>query len=317
MTTIQNASAWKSGSAPVAVVMISLNEAHNMEAVLQNLAGWAQEVFLVDSYSADTTVDVALRHGVQVVQRGFRGFGDQWNFALAELPITAPWTMKLDPDERLTDELKASIQSQIANGDQEGIIILRRLWFMGAMLPVHQPILRIWRTGLCRFTDVAVNEHPLVAGRLTHAVGNLEHHDSPDLDHWLTKQNRYTTAEAASQFEGRALAVPPRLFGNALERRMWLKRNFWKMPGRYTILFLYHLLFIGAWRAGRVGWVWARLRTEVYRLWEYKRFEMERLGRVPVRIPAHPGQPDHRVWQADLVASQSSKEKLFDKKGVS
>ena len=30
--------------------MISLNEGHNMEAVLRNLTGWAQEVFLVDSY---------------------------------------------------------------------------------------------------------------------------------------------------------------------------------------------------------------------------------------------------------------------------
>ena len=299
MSKTEEYSAWKPGSAPVAVVMISLNEAHNMEAVLQNLSGWAQEVFLVDSYSADATVDIALKHGVQVVQRGFRGFGDQWNFALTELPITAPWTMKLDPDERLTDELKASIQSGMSGGNQEGIIIQRRLWFMGAVLPVYQPILRVWRTGMCRFTDVSVNEHPLVEGRLAHAVGNLEHHDSPDLDHWATKQNRYTTAEAASQFEGRALAVPPRLFGNALERRMWLKRNFWKMPGRYAILFLYHLLFIGAWRAGKVGWLWARLRTEVYRLWEYKRFEMDRLGRVPVKIPAHPGKPDMRVRQFD------------------
>ncbi len=128
----------------------------------------------------------------------------------------------------------------------------------------------------------------MVDGRIGNAVGYLEHHDSPDLDHWVTKQNRYTTAEAASQFEGRALALPPRFFGSALERRMWLKRHFWKMPGRYLILFLYHLLVLGAWKAGRVGWIWARLRTEVYRLWEYKRYEMDRLGHVPVKIPAHP-----------------------------
>ena len=125
------------------------------------------------------------------------------------------------------------------------------------------------------------------------------HLDSPDLDHWVTKQNRYTTAEAASQFEGRALALPPRLFGSALERRMWLKRYFWKMPGRYSILFLYHVLVLGAWKAGRVGWIWARLRTELYRVWEYKRYEMDRLGHVPVKIPAHPGAPDPRVRQAD------------------
>jgi len=47
------------------------------------------------------------------VQRRFRGFGDQWNFALRELPITAPWTMKLDPDERLSDTLKQEIASAI------------------------------------------------------------------------------------------------------------------------------------------------------------------------------------------------------------
>ena len=290
---------WEPGVAPIAVVMISLNEAHNLEAVLKNLAGWAQEVFLVDSYSADETIDIALKHGVQVVQRRFRGFGDQWNFALQELPITAQWTMKLDPDERLTDELKASIASMVRRGEQDGIVIKRRLWFMGAVLPVEQPILGVWRTGACRFTDVAVNEYPLVDGRIANADGYLEHHDSPDLEHWVTKQNRYTTAEAASQFKGQALTLPPRLFGSALERRKWLKRHFWKMPGRYLILFLYHLLFLGAWKAGRVGWIWARLRTEVYRLWEYKRYEMERLGRVPVKIPALPGAPDVRVKQAE------------------
>ncbi len=282
-------------AAPIAVVMISLNEAHNMEAVLQNLAGWAQQVFLVDSCSADDTVSIALRHGVHVVQRPFKGFGDQWNFALNELPIATPWTMKLDPDERLTEELKASIQNMILSGEQDGIIIQRRLWFMGAVLPVQQPILRVWRTGSCQFTSVTVNEHPLVNGCLKHAKGILEHHDSPDLDHWLVKQNRYTTAEAISQFEGRALALPPRFFGTTLERRMWLKRYFWKVPGRYLILFMYHLLFVGAWRAGRVGWAWARLRTEVYRIWEYKRLEMDRLGKVPVKIVSHLGTPDPRV----------------------
>lgn len=295
MINTQKETAWEPGTAPVAVVMISLNEAHNMDAVLQNLAGWAQQVFLVDSCSADSTVSIALRYGVHVVQRRFKGFGDQWNFALNELPISAPWTMKLDPDERLTSELKSSIQGLVEEGNQEGIILLRRLWFMGAVLPVQQPILRVWRTGMCKFSDVAVNEHPLVEGQMNYAAGYLEHHDSPDLDHWLTKQNRYTTAEAIGQFEGRALALPPRLFGTALERRMWVKRNFWKVPGRYCILFLYHLLLVGAWRAGRVGWIWARLRTEVYRTWEYKNFEMSRLGHVPIKIPSHPGTPDPRV----------------------
>ena len=97
--------------------MISLNEGHNLDAVLRNLTGWAQQVFLVDSYSQDDTVDIALRYGVHVVQRKFLGFGDQWNFALKQLPITATWTMKLDPDERLSENLKENLTSAMVSSN--------------------------------------------------------------------------------------------------------------------------------------------------------------------------------------------------------
>lgn len=290
---------WQPGIAPVAVLMISLNEAHNMEAVLSNLKGWAQEVFLVDSYSADETVDIALRHGVHVVQRRFRGFGDQWNFALRELPITAPWTMKLDPDERLSDALKRNLADAMRRGEADGLAMQRRLWFMGRPLPVRQQILRAWKTGTCRFSDVLVNEHPLVEGRVQPVAGELEHHDSPDLEHWLHKQNKYTSAEALAAVRGDALPVPPRLFGNALQRRMWLKRHFSRIPFRYALVFLYYLVFSGIWRAGYIGLIWARLRADVYRFRQYKIFEMRATGGMPGRAVLAPGHPDPRVQQFD------------------
>ncbi|MDH3742694.1 MAG: glycosyltransferase family 2 protein, partial [Hyphomicrobiales bacterium] len=174
--------------------MISLNEAHNMADVLDNVAGWAQEVFLVDSFSADNTVDIALSRGVHVVQRKFGGFGDQWNYALDELPITAPWTMKLDPDERITPALKNAIEAAISQDKHDALYVQRRLWFLGEPLYVRQTLLRLWRTGSCRFSDVTVNEHPIVEGREVVLTGDLEHHDSPDLEHWTDKQDRYTMA---------------------------------------------------------------------------------------------------------------------------
>ena len=288
---------WQPGSAPVAVIMISLNEGHNIEAVCQNLSGWAQEVFLVDSYSQDDTIDIALHHGVQVVQRSFRGFGEQWNFALRELPITAPWTMKLDPDERLSDELKSNLLVAMQESAVQGLSIDRRLWFMARPLPVLQSLVRVWRTGRCRFTDVAVNEHPIVDGRIVHVAGEMAHHDSPDLDHWLEKQNRYTTAEAIIAYNHLPLAATPRLLGSSFQRRMWLKKNFYRLPWRYALLFLYHLLWQGAWRAGWVGYAWSRLRADVMRLIEYKRREMEITGRVPVKRYYGPGKPDSRARQ--------------------
>lgn len=297
MSDTMSSTAWPSGISPVAVVMISLNESHNMEQVLENLRGWAQEVYLVDSYSRDGTVDIALRHGVHVVQRRFRGFGDQWNFALRELPINAPWTMKLDPDERLTDGLKENLDAAMRNGLADGFSMERCLWLMGKELPIRQRLVRVWLTGKCRFTDIAVNEHPIVEGLIKHVFGDIEHHDSPDLDHWLEKQNRYTTAEAIIAYQNTALADTPRIFGTPLQQRMWLKKQFYHLPFRFLLLFLYHYLWQGAWRAGWVGFAWARLRSDVMRLVEYKRREMELTGRLPVKRHYGPGKPDSRVRQ--------------------
>lgn len=296
---ISSPTRWQPGNAPVAVIMISLNEAHNMEEVCQNLIGWAQEVFLVDSYSQDDTVEIAQRYGVNVVQRRFRGFGDQWNFALRELPVTALWTMKLDPDERLSDELKVKILEKIRQGDCDGMKINRRWWFMGRPLPIRDKILRIWQTGVCRFAQVTVNEHPIIKGKIGVVDGDLEHYDSPDLDHWFEKQNRYSTAEAITAYKKFPLADTPRLLGTPLQRRMWLKKNFYKFPFRYTLLFLYFWLFQGTWRAGWVGYASACLWSNVYRMIEYKRREIEITGRFPTKRLYGPGKPDNRVQQFD------------------
>ena len=277
--------------------MISLNETHNMTDVLDNLEGWAQEVFLVDSYSCDDTVDIALARGVHVVQRPFEGFGDQWNFAVGELPVSAPWTMKLDPDERLTPELKASIEKAIAADNHDALVMRRRLWFMGKPMSVRQNILRLWRSGTCRFSNVSVNEHPLVEGNEMLVDGDLEHHDSPNLHHWYDKQNHYTTAEAAAANRGDKLSTTPRFFGTGLERRMWLKKIYFYLPFRHHLMRLYCLFFLGAWRAGRVGFIWARLRAEVFRMREYKRLEMTWQKNPYNPPPAKTGQPDSRVPQ--------------------
>lgn len=291
---------WQPGLAPIAVVMLSLNEAHNMEAVLENLKGWAQQVFLVDSYSQDDTIDIALRHGVYVVQRRFRGFGDQWNFALRELPITAPWTMKLDPDERLTDELKQEVKEAVGRQKFDAYFLYIRLFFMERPLPIRLSLLRLWRTEYANVSNVLVNEHIKIRGGIGNLFSDIEHHDSPDLEHWLDKQNRYTTAEALIAYRQSPLADAPRFMGTAFQRRMWLKKHFHRIPGRFFLFFLYCWLWQGAWRAGWVGYVWARLRSDVMRLIEYKRREMEITGCcLAVKRFYGPGQPDTRVAQYD------------------
>ena len=197
----------------IAVILITLNEAHNIKQVYDNLNGWADEIFIVDSYSKDNTVDIALSYGINVVQRKFRGFGNQWNFALNELPISSSWVMKLDPDERISDELKGNIIKTIESESFDAISFNRRLWFMQKPLPIYQKIIRVWKSGHCHFSDVSVNEYPIINGNVGFIYGDLEHYDSPDLDHWLEKQNRYTTSEAIIFYQRTPLSDKPYLFG--------------------------------------------------------------------------------------------------------
>lgn len=67
----------------------------------------------------------------------------------------------------------------------------------------------------------------------------------------------------------------------------------------FLLLFLYHYLWQGIWRAGRVGFCWARLRADVMRLIEYKALEMRLRDRLPVKVVYGLGRPDPRVPQFD------------------
>ena len=96
----------------------------------------------------------------------------------------------------------------------------------------------------------------------------------------------------------------PDFFGTPMQRRMWLKVNFRCFPGRYGVLFFYHWLVQGAWRAGQVGLTWCRLRVLVMRLIEYKRFEMTLTGRLPTTRYYGRGKPDARVKQYPVATAE-------------
>ena len=261
----------------ISVIFITKNEEYHISAAIENVRDIAEEVFVVDSGSTDGTVDLAEKAGAKVLHHAFEGFGAQWNWALENCPIKTDWTMKMDPDERLSEELKDEIAETIASpGATVGFSFDRVLWFMGRRLSgVRNEVLRIWRTGKCRFTDVSVNEYPLIDGEKKKLAGTMDHFDSSDLGHWLDKQNLYTTKEAEIRFKGLGLAARPDFFGNPLERRMALKKLFYALPGRYFLWFCYCYFGLGAWRSGRAGWHWARMRVFVMKLVELKWLEMK------------------------------------------
>jgi glycosyltransferase involved in cell wall biosynthesis len=89
--------------------------------VRRSLQGLDCEIFVVDSGSADRTVQVAEAAGARVVTHPFesQARARQLNWALDTLPLAAAWTLRLDADERLTDDLAAEIARVIAGSPDD------------------------------------------------------------------------------------------------------------------------------------------------------------------------------------------------------
>lgn len=285
----------------VSVVILTFNEERNIGKAIDSVAGWAHEIFVVDSYSTDRTVDIALSRkedGVVVVQHRFENYSAQWNWALKALPLTGEWTLKLDADERLTPELREEITRRLVNGPPslQGGYVRWRMMFLGSPIDwggvsghFH---LRLWRTGAAVFEDREVNEHALVPGEKIFLSAQLEHHDYKSLTHWLSKHNRYSSMEADCLCKGNVIGdVPARLLGTPDERRMWLRQLYLRLPFRPLLYFLLHYVVRLGFLDGRMGLRYWILRS-MYMYWiDLKVLETELTGLPPERDWPPRGEP--------------------------
>lgn len=295
-------------SLPVTVIILTLNEEENLPNAIKSVQGLAQGgVFVVDSCSADRTVDVALEHGANIVQRPFTNYGDQWNWALDRLPIKTPWVLKLDADEMVTAELREEMRTVLARGPAENAFTIPiHLWFMGKRMHPKIHVIRLWRQGKARFSDVLVNEHLLVDGKTGHFRHGIEHLDSPNLHRWYEKQNRYSTMEAIMRVKGDSLADKASFFGTSLQRRKFFKKIFYSIPFRYQLKWLDEAFRRRALLDGAIGLAYIRLRVEHYRAIELKMREMRLTGNI-LQLPKAPtGDFDSRVLASPLQRSISS-----------
>lgn len=83
----------------LAVVILTYNEEDNIAQALGSVCGWARQVFVLDSWSSDRTLEIANQFDCIVQQNKFEDYGRQRNHALDALPITTEWIFFLDADE--------------------------------------------------------------------------------------------------------------------------------------------------------------------------------------------------------------------------
>lgn len=164
---------------PVSACIIAFNEQAKLPACLESVE-FCAEVVVIDSHSTDGTRELATQRGARVIERDWPGHIEQKNFAIEQ--ATHDWVLCLDADERVTPELRASIEQALAEEPAvDGFEVNRRNLYLGRWIKgggfYPDRKLRLFRRTKGRWGGVNPHDHVhLQAGGPTQRLaGDLEH----------------------------------------------------------------------------------------------------------------------------------------------
>jgi glycosyltransferase involved in cell wall biosynthesis len=190
----------------LSAVIITLNEARNLEHCLQSLEGIADEIIVLDSFSTDATLAIAKKFNCHIVQEKFIGFGPQKNKAIAL--ASNDWILSIDADECLSASLQKSIQAWKQNTPSHALYTMNRLtnyaghWIrFGGWYP--DTLLRLFNKQHAQFSSAIVHEEVVFEKgmRLKKMKGDILHYSFPYIITHLRKIVKYSRIGAASDIE--------------------------------------------------------------------------------------------------------------------
>ncbi len=187
----------------LSVIVIAQDEADRIEPCLQSVAGWADEIIVLDSGSSDNTVEIARRYTDKVFETDWPGYGPQKQRALEM--ASCDWVLSIDADERVTPELRHDIDQALGERPEHVgyrlpwavVVYGRRLDFgRSARAP-----LRLFRREGARFDDAQVHETVLLPeGTIGKLQGRLLHFTHRDFGHALYKNAHYAWLGAQKRY---------------------------------------------------------------------------------------------------------------------
>jgi glycosyltransferase involved in cell wall biosynthesis len=199
--------------APLTVLIPTFNEARNLPDCISSIRAIADEILVVDSFSSDSTPELAVQLGAKLLQHEYVNSAAQKNWAIPQCRHN--WVFIIDADERATPELAAEITevlSKVEAGEADlpdGWFVGRRTFFLGGEIAhggwESNDVQRLFRKALGRYAEREVHaDVALAGGRSGKLKGKLLHYTCTDLNLYFQKFNRYTTQAAERYFrEGR------------------------------------------------------------------------------------------------------------------
>src|SRR5687768_10889975 len=117
----------------IAVIILTFNEEKHIGRCIENMQQVADDIYIIDAYSTDRTVEIATKYNAKVFQNKWVNHAHQFQWAIDNCNIDAPWIMRMDADEYLEPGLIKEINTQLPDmpEDVAGIYIKRKVLFKG------------------------------------------------------------------------------------------------------------------------------------------------------------------------------------------
>ena len=269
------------------VIILTGNEELHIKRCLENVSQVAKEVFVIDCYSKDKTVEIAESldglNGckVTVLQHEWPAtkYAGQFNWALENADIKTEWVMRFDADEWMMPELIDEIKEELPKVEEgvTGIIMNRRhifwgRWMKGGIYPVK--MLRIWRRGKAICEQRLMDEHmQILEGRIIEFEHDFCDENLHDISWFCEKHIGYAIREAVDllDIELNLTGVAETDLNKVLEDQAVAKRKkkhaYAKKPlfWRSFAYFLYRYFLRCGWRDGKEGFVFTFIQGWWYR----------------------------------------------------
>ena len=261
------------------VIILTFNEEIHIRRCIENAKLFAKQVFVVDCYSTDRTVEIAKELGAKVYQNKWdNNHAKQFNWALENLPIQTEWVMRLDADEYLTAELIDELQAKLPVLDKEttGIVLPLRRVFMNRHMKRGVGkifLLRIFRYGVGKCESRWMDEHiSLNAGHSVVFEHEFADHNLNRLGWWTAKHNGYSIREAIDLLDAElgllsANDSEQAVMGKQALAKRKKKLKYAKAPlfWRSFAYFLYRYFLKFGFLDGKEGFLWHFLQGWWYR----------------------------------------------------
>ena len=256
------------------VVILTFNSSGVIERTVRAAQQVSRNVLVVDSFSTDSTRDMASALGCKVVTRAFKHYADQRNWAIQEHGNAFAWQLHLDADEVLEPRAIASLQAALQNpGSSSGFLLKRLTYFMNTPLRFageNSWHMRLFRSGRGACEDRLYDQHFTCDGSVTRLEGLMHDMNVGTLSEWTARHNRWSDLEASElqrPHDGTG-KLAAELSADPRKRRRFYKGIYYRLPAGFRALgyFFYRYVMQFGFLDGRVGFYYTFLQALWFRM---------------------------------------------------